>query len=70
MSKRDYHDWYYYLEEDDHLVARVLIGRKGSPTIGGGYIDRNKRGWRIWYVEDGPRVHNARLEPAPELDGK
>jgi hypothetical protein len=62
MSRRDYHDWWYYLEEGDVTLKRVLVDRKGSPSIGNQFIDKDGERWVIWYVEEGPRVRNARLE--------
>lgn len=59
MGRRDYKLWTYHCPDGE----THLIDRKGSPKAGDRFRDIDGSEWEICYVEEGPRVRNARLEP-------
>ncbi len=62
MARRDYKLWTYHFPGGRTFSA----DQKGAPKLGTVVKDLDGSKWQVWYIEEGPRVRNARLEPLKE----
>jgi hypothetical protein len=53
-------EWHFW--ETAGPTADPLFSRKTKPRIGSILTHKGTK-WHVWYIEEGPEVNNARIEP-------